>query len=350
MLQDNSLPSLMNLSEVVLANHNEFMVVAKIGERDDFFRALEVFQTYFKNQESEKKDKEDKEQLFLVHIQEISHKLSEQNKWITAEALSKLLESNSKEFDSPNEFKTKALNYLKGSGDKLKQEVPVLFEFKGMYLHKDVVFPFFQKEFLASKPKVKDHLVLLARNALDQSISTIFSSPLNVDKEIADDLLQKDPFVYTMLSQPKLLTEYAFHYMRDIQGIKNMDSIKNQVLLYAPARDPANVPLLEIYDFSVEEIFESAYKSFPFFKKFIFYITGRYKSYQEKAASLDSVRLGAKILSMEHKAEVTEEAKAPSKVIKSRRGGQSRPAPEKKDYTKNEQDKAWKDFGKQLKD
>ncbi|KAL0265467.1 UNVERIFIED_CONTAM: hypothetical protein PYX00_010939 [Menopon gallinae] len=358
-LQDDDLALLISLCQEAVSRGEEFLQVAKIGDKDDFFKAFDIVKTYFNNEENQKKEKADLEQLFLKNMQEIADKLALVPGMISPDQISRLIGEHSKYFSNLSDFKPRALAYLKTNGDCIKYDIPILYELGGSYIHRKALFPYFKKEFLASSIKVKEHLVLLARNALEQSISTIFTSQVSIEKEIAIDLSAKFPFVYEMLSKPKLLSEFIFYYLREVQAVKNIEEIKQTVLLYAPLGDVANVPLVEIYNISLEDIFEKAYRSLSLFKKLWYYIIGRYHNYLEKVVSLDRIRTEAKLLSLEinnnkyevnwQKSDQTSSTRSNSSSRRSSRF-QTANAIRKKLYTKSERDKAWREFSRHIKD
>lgn len=353
-LQEADLNSLKSFSHVILEKKVDFCLFAKMDEKDDFFKALDVLILYLQNQENLKKEKENEEQNFIQLMGKISEEISQGEEWLSLDDLTKIISSHYSNEKSFKEFKVKAIDYLIGSlRERGSGETPILYEFQGKFIHRNNVFPFFERSFAASVPIMRKYLVILAQNALDQSVSTIFSSQIHIEKEMVNELAAKFPFVLEMLSKPKVLTEYIFFYMREIQGIKSIDKIKEKVLYFAPFNNPEVIPLLDIYNFSLKSIFEEAYRSFPLLKKIIFYITGRYASYLQKAKNLDVIRYQSKSSSggiADQYSLDKEEGNSPSSSKYIRRGGKKAPIEEKKPYSKGEINKAWDDFGKNLKE
>lgn len=349
-LQDTDLSYLKSFSHIILEKKVDFCIFAKMDEKDDFFKALDILILYLDNQDNLKKEKENEEQNFINLMSQISEEISKKDEWISLEELTKIISSNYSNEKSFKEFKIKAITYLVGaSKERSSGDTPILYEFQGKFIHRDNLFPFFERAFSSSIPSMRKYLVLLAQNALDQSVSTIFSSQTHIEKEMLSELSVKFPFVLDMLSKPKILTEYIFFYMREKQGVKSIDKIKERVLYYAPFNNPEVIPLLDIYNFSLKSIFEEAYKSFPLLKKIIFYITGRYASYLQKANNLDVIRYQSRLPNTGIGGSYSADRDgASSKYI--RRGGKKPLVEEKKPYSKGEINKAWDDFGKNLKE
>ncbi|GAB6089598.1 hypothetical protein [Spirochaeta dissipatitropha] len=267
---------------------------------------------------------------------------------------------------------------------KSSHGLPQLVSIGNIWVHIDNLHLLFSSRLDLLRPQLQQYYVKQMETQLrrkNRARSEIFFSKENFEQDILSTVKTMDPFAADCLERPNIISEAMVHYLKTRRKVQSPDDLRAHLIVFFHARNLMFLPLAEIFNLNLGEIFKNGFLRLPLWRQIIIRATGRYGALEEKyiGRSFTSYK---RLMKDELKARqdflpVNTDEGAPnmkrnnqdrnrlslradsSKASRSRTSAAqgrrsaikkvSSPA-KKRTYNVNEQEEAWKKFGDSLKD
>lgn len=352
----------------------------RVGKR--FFQICGFIYRYVEAQmqlaEEQRQEREDRDLDMKSIVQAVKE---DNNKICPDEQLTAIIDGLKEKYGKKfPDFKAEFLSrYTKSS-----HGLPQLVSIDNIWVHIDNLHLLFSSRLDLLRPQLQQYYVKQMETQLrrkNRARSEIFFSKENFEQDILNTVKTMDSFAADCLERPNIISEAMVHYLKTRRKIQSPDDLRAHLIVFFHARNLMFLPLAEIFNLNLGEIFKNGFLRLPLWRQIIIRATGRYGALEEKyiGRSFTSYK---RLMKDELKARqdflpANTDDSAPNrrrnnqdrKILSARadkrkfsrqktptaQGRQStiskvsRPV-KRRTYNVNEQEEAWKKFGDSLKD
>ncbi|AFG37181.1 hypothetical protein [Spirochaeta africana] len=340
----------------------------RIGKR--FFQICDFICRYVESQlqlaEEQRKEREDRD----LDMKSIAQAIKEdKEKLIGQPRLDQLIEGLKEKYEKKfAEFKAEFLSrYTQGSGTTLATIVAI----NDTWVHIDNLFPIFTARMDTMQPELQRHYIKVMERQLrtnNRSNSDIFYSKENFELDITETVREIDPFLADCLERPNITSEAMVHHLKQRRKIKSPEELRAHLMLYFHARTLLFLPLAQIFNLNLGEIFHQGFLRLPLWRQIVIRLLGRYGTLEEKFIGRsfttykrmmkDEIRARQELMPKESIEEENPARRnrdrrvtAAGRPVRRKRSQTAAAKPAKpRSYNANEREEAWRRFGDTLKD
>ncbi len=281
---DTRLPDFwQTLTENLIAKESEIHASRSLRLSSRFFQICSIINQYIKAQielaEQNKKDREDRELDMKSIVQTVK---DYPNRLISEEEIQDLIDGFSEKYGkSFAAFKAEFRSTYMLS----KKSIAKLNQIQEHWVHIDNLFPEFAARMDAVQGQLMRHYVKQMEKQLrsnNRSNSEVFYSKENFELDILNTIEGIDEFLAHSLQRPGLISEALVHHLKRKGKIKGPDDLRAHLMVFFHARTLLFLPLAEIFNLNLGEIFERGFTKLPLWRQIMIRLFGRYNSLQDK--------------------------------------------------------------------
>jgi len=246
-----------------------------------------------------------------------------------------------------------------------RKALPTIVHLGRAYIHQANVHPYFLmklevigKELFAVYVKYMEQYI----KHRDDSNGTVFYSKDNFETSISDKVKNLDPALYELLQRPNLMAEAIILSVRKHKEIRNPEDIKIHL---APFFHTDRLSFREqsvLFGLNLNQVYKFAYLKLSLFRQIFLKITGKYEDFRKKfsefsesfseqetsVSSLERSRAKDSESREDRRAKILAETRAANNSGKKPESKKLPKLAKKRSYSAEEQESAWKEFGKSL--
>ena len=343
----------------------------RLGKR--FFHICEIISRYVSAQmemaEQQKQEKEDRD-LDMKSIMQAAKDDAE--RLIPEERMQKMIDGFSEKYgkkfaEFKAEFRTR---YMQS-----KAAVAPLTSIDSHWIHLDNLFPVFAGHMDSIQSNLLRHYIKVMERHLktgNRINNEVFYSKENFEQDILRTIREMDGFLAESLERPNVISEALVHHLKRQGKVRSPEELRAHLMVFFHARTLLFLPLAEIFNLNLGEIFDRAFTHLPLWRQILIRVLGRYNTLQEKyiGRSFNSYKRLMKD-EMKDRQDMMPERKADQQSGRSRADSQSRKrgdgrSPQRytlnrpsrrsqsthsskpRSYNPNEREEAWRKFGETL--
>jgi len=252
-----------------------------------------------------------------------------------------------------------------------RKSLPVLVHLSRSYIHQDNIHALF----LLNLDKGGRDLFALYVKHMEQylkhpntGLTTAFYSPDNFQNDLSDRVKVSDPFMFELLQRPNLVAEAIILSAKKHKDVKNSEDLKNCLAPFFFADRIRFRDLAVLYGLNMIDIFRFSFMKLSILRQIIMKVSGKYESHYKK---FDEFIEGSfnEINAPLNKKQLRDTGETIAEPIRRKPGFSNKPTKSKedrarktiqndhasttkkqdKDYSRSEQDSAWRNFSDTLK-
>ena len=257
-----------------------------------------------------------------------------------------------------------------------KQKLPVLLKIDGNYIHGENVKDFFLKRVQhLSQELLRHYLTLMDRYIKESRLQRVntFNSTAIFEVDIKDKVKELDRPLSILLHKPAIVAEAIIQRKQKTEQLSTVEDLKALLVSFFYPDRLKFKELQVIFDLNVKELYRRSFFKSGIIRQLIMRITGKHESYSKKfdeqSRAIYQRMMNESALPENYRTGPGKERQAENEpreleLPASRRsrdakttGGQSRPIRQKLSrrsvrpkYSRKEQDRAWTEFSKRLKE
>lgn len=277
-------PFWQGISTKILQNREDLQLRLKHLE-PSLFHASEILHHYYKNsvreEENERKETAARDAALDDIVMGI---LRKENFLVSARELEKMIKPHAHKWDGFRE-----LFFERAVKQSSKVGLPPVLGIKGMYIHRDHVYPYFRSELSMQSRELKSHYIQVMERMLrtgNKDRITTFYTRETFNDDIHDMIRSEAPVLAELLSKPRIISEAIVHYFKNLKKVRDVTKIKdfmNNFFDKGVIKFKDADHLLDLY---LLEIFEEAYKFLSWWKKVFLRLSGKRDSFRNQYSGL----------------------------------------------------------------